>query len=170
MNHSNSAFNIINFSGNNIEEFFTGFLDINSVTFVTENYSCDIEAIHIADELAESIMNTGIEEFDQTKKFNPDFFPSMVNEDFNKLKQEELLKFNDHITDLAESHAKSNKIAIPITHAFDVLGDYVLYKIELTRKDLTITIKSAMNPNSYVNEKTKQVLGSIEDSTISSLH
>jgi hypothetical protein len=163
-----SSHNIIQLSGDSAHEIFTDSsarildpLDIEGVTILSKNYPNDIEAIAVARRIFDDVTLDLGTDVAMVEEFNPDFYPSLLTSEIEKKKMDELDGiFGTILESVADSDDPSN-LAVPITHSFDVLGDYVQAKISAQHPNFNIMIKTIASPSEYVQQKTSERLAAV---------
>jgi hypothetical protein len=134
--------------------------DVDKVTFVTDKFRSDIEAVNHANSVVESIMRG--REFKKIEEYNPDFYPSVFIEKFNEKRNQEIESIKDNIPD----HINTGAVMIPLTHAFDEFGDYVQYKSRAESERLVVSVKTISDVDAYFKEKQTRFMRSL-DTTVS---
>lgn len=160
--------NIIQLTGDSAHEIFTDSsarilepLDIEGVTVLSRNYSNDIEAIKAARRIFDDVTLDLDERVDLIEEYNPDFYPSMLTPEIEKKRMDELDGIFGSIADAVTDSDNPSSLAVPITHTFDVLGDYVQAKIGAQHHNFTVIIKTIATPAEYVQHKTSERLAAV---------
>lgn len=163
-----SSHNIIQLTGDAAHEIFTDSSqllldprDIEGVTILTKNYTNDIEAILAARKIFDDVTCKLGSNTSMIEEYNPEFYPSLLTSEIEKKKADELDGIFGSIIDSVEDSDNPSSLAIPITHTFDVLGDYVQAKISANRAHFSVMIKIIATPSEYVQQKTSERLAAI---------
>ena len=135
--------NIVRIEGDKLDELIP-LTSIKFVTLISSKYSSDAEAINDANNVAKELIGPVSHKIEQ--HFNPDFYPNLSSDEIENKKKKEVEMLEDHFSENA------GMFMIPMTHAFDELGDYVQCKTTATSERLKITIKTLADPEEYIKE------------------
>jgi hypothetical protein len=163
-----SSHSIIQLTGDAVHEIFTDSSpllldprDIEGVTILTKNYSNDIEAILAAKKIFGDVTGNLGSNTTMIEEYNPEFYPSLLTSEIEKKKTDELDGIFGSIIDSVADSDNPSSLAVPITHTFDVLGDYVQAKISAAHPHFSVMIKIIATPSEYVQQKTSERLAAI---------
>lgn len=163
-----SSHNIIQLTGDAAHEIFTDSSpllldprDIEGVTILTKNYANDIEAILAAKNIFDDVTDRLGSNTRMTEEYNPEFYPSLLTSELEKKKSDELDGIFGSIVESVADSDDPSSLAVPITHSFDVLGDYVQAKISAQHPHFSVMIKIIATPSEYVQQKTSERLAAV---------
>ena len=151
------SFYIVEATGGAVNAIIPGNLGIESITVGSADFPNDMLALgglesamtYITDKLTVSV--------EETKAFNPEFFPTLQQAKLTRAQQLEKEMLDEHIEQLQATLSKEGKVAIPITKKFDELGDFVQTRWTVKGENILVTARLIANPHAYMKEKEREI-------------
>lgn len=132
---------------------------IQTFISVSDQFDNDIAAFNNAMSIID--MAFGKRDYSLTKEFNPQFYPS-IEIDAQLLSDEDEIMLEE----INQQLSHENKMIIPISKNFDILGDHVQSKILAHNNDMSVDIKIIASPSHYIQEKSEEQIQKIANKNV----
>lgn len=143
------SFYIIDVTGQAVQSILPGEFGIEKIAIASRDFSNDMDAqAALSNAMAFITLNPVLDKTyaEESVNYNPEFFPSLLP--LNVENPREVLT-----QEMQEMVLPNGAVAIPITNAFDILGDFIESRWLIKSPTFKIEGRVAVSPDKYITHK-----------------
>ena len=160
------SFYLVEIEGQAVNCIFTGDFGIKKIMFGSRDFETDMMAMNALSGAVNAITDMGIIDVSQATEqldFNPEFFPTQPAIVLTEEQKTEIDACNEAIEEMNDGMQGTDQMAIPVTHMFDKLGDFIGSRWTIEAPDWKITGRVSVHPDDYAKEKAREIIFAREE-------